>query len=285
MSAFLLRAAFKVMNDVSEALSETNGLAIDRAFLDRLAEDLSNPVVLFFGHVFHMTGFNPSGNAITSILNSIANDLILRSAYLYHKGFSLPEQMSSGAIDQLLENVYGAYYGDDCIISTRDETFDFHRYQEICAMFGITITPASKDGDTYSFRSQDEVTFLKRRFKPHPVFDDIMLAPISRDTISKMLCVGMRSSVDQIILDQSRLSSALHLVAQEGPEEFARFRLQVLECAENYGIPQPRSGWPSLYSAYSGYLIDGFSLASALSGEEPPVGGCEPMDATLDECQ
>nr|AET06141.1 polyprotein [Feline picornavirus] len=125
--------------------------------------------VCFSKHIYKSTlyeveGGMPSGCSGTSILNSIINNLIIKTLVLRtYKGVDL---------DQLKILAYG----DDVIV-----TYPFQLDASIVAeegkLFGLTMTPPDKTS-TFNETTWDTVTFLKRRFVPdhqfpfliHPVF-------------------------------------------------------------------------------------------------------------------
>ncbi|AIZ66891.1 polyprotein [Cosavirus JMY-2014] len=99
---------------------------------------------------YSITGGLPSGTAGTSVINTLINNVIFRSA-LYHTYSNFE-----------WDDVILMAYGDD-IVAASDYDLDLSRVKEFMAKIGYTITPANK-GENFTQRPLTEIQFLKRYF-------------------------------------------------------------------------------------------------------------------------
>lgn len=128
---------------------------------------------------------NPSGNALTVVLNTLVGYQYLAIAFIQ---LARTEKVIP-RYAKWKEEVWINVYGDDFTISTRPSIWMWFNTSEIAkfmAQFGIELTPASKTGE-HELKSIEEVQFLKRKWKRHPEFPDRFTAPIAKDTIYEML--------------------------------------------------------------------------------------------------
>lgn len=122
---------------------------------------------------------NPSGGAMTSILNCIENMVLWRFCYIRTVETSLYRY-------NLL--VAGWFYGDDSLLAiceTIISKFNMFSFQQTCLLLGKTFTTSDKHDITRPYFDLSEITFLKRRF----VWDEqlnLYKAPIDLDVISEL---------------------------------------------------------------------------------------------------
>ncbi|QHN64363.1 polyprotein [Sapelovirus A] len=131
-----------------------------------LIDHICNSTHIYRNTQYDVVGGMPSGCSGTSIFNSIINNLVVRVLVL----------RCYKCID--LDYLRILAYGDDLLIS-----YPFPLDPAILAKegknLGLTMTPADKSDEFSGVKNLDEVTFLKRGFKPdedfpflyHPVFD------------------------------------------------------------------------------------------------------------------
>jgi hypothetical protein len=126
-----------------------------------LVDEFVNPVSNWNRTLFMFGGTNPSGNNLTTVLNSIMNALLVRCFYAeewYRAKGSLP----TVAFRELIQIIF---YGDDSLGSvnpTCPVKFDALKYQAWCAQYGIGITPPQKDEEMTAYLDQTKADFLKR---------------------------------------------------------------------------------------------------------------------------
>jgi hypothetical protein len=176
----------------------------------------------------------PSGNPLTSILNSIYNNIIIRCAYIM-------AMESFESIKDFDHNVYMCAYGDDNVISVSDkvkDAFNMGVLTECLAEFGMTYTDDNKNSGNVTFRSIGEISFLKRGF----VFNEARnkwLAPLDYESIRHQMyyCDDMDRVCD--ILKQSYDTFLLEL-SLHGEEVFDKTVKQVAPILkEHYMIVAP----------------------------------------------
>lgn len=132
--------------------------------------------------LFLIRGGNPSGNVLTTILNTFAQAFLIMDAWLSCVPFEI---RSLYHFDRL---VCVFYYGDDGIMTVHPDArphFTFTRLREHFAEYLMIITTAQKDGSDSEFRPIEELTFLKRGFR---LDDHGMIVPtLSLDSMYTML--------------------------------------------------------------------------------------------------
>lgn len=165
-----------------------------------LIDELARTRHVVGGEIVEWIGSNSSGNPLTTVLNSIANVLMIRYVsthlFLEHAGVKPSEHNFLVALEDLFGGENGGairctVFGDDNVISVMPgNDFGWFLPQEYGKAFdkllGVSYTDESKDGIAADLRSIDEVTFLKRGFAfnsliPHPT--PVFLAPLSIETI------------------------------------------------------------------------------------------------------
>lgn len=152
-----------------------------------IAEDASFPTALVNGDLIQLEGSNPSGQALTVIINCIANSLYMRYVYIIRN----PEHEAL----TFQEFVHLATYGDDNGggVSRLIDWFNHTAIQEEMAKIGVEYTMADKTSVSRPFIHIDEVEFLKRKWRYEPEVDDYF-APLNESSIEKRLMVGVQSS-------------------------------------------------------------------------------------------
>lgn len=109
--------------------------------------------ILIFDHCL------PSGHPLTTIINSIYVQVIMRIAWL------LCHDLSLGSMLEFDNHVLLVSYGDDNIMSISDNAIDMFNYLTIemsLAKVGLTYTAEDKGEINRPSKSLEEVTFLKR---------------------------------------------------------------------------------------------------------------------------
>ncbi|MCW4015114.1 MAG: RNA-dependent RNA polymerase family protein, partial [Candidatus Bathyarchaeota archaeon] len=160
--------------------------------------------------VYKVYAGNPSGNALTTILNTVVNGLYLRLAYLE----------MFGSLQTFDAYVVPLFYGDDFVFSVRpDIGFSFHALKKIYGDHGLAITPSTKDGCDYDYLLFSDVSFLKRKFVRH---DGVWKAPLSYDVICESLN-WIRVGHDPIEALQAVVDSALLEMSHYGNEKYDSF--------------------------------------------------------------
>lgn len=145
------------------------------------------------GDVFYTSFMMPTGFWMTIFLNGVRNSLQRRYAFLTlyprsEKQYLRPPVLFRDQVRQLV-------LGDDNIFTTKLRWFNQEAIQRALLDFGAVLTDASKRATITPFEKRGMVTFLKRYFV---VRDEMVLAPIEKKTLVKMLTVRMKSTLSNV---------------------------------------------------------------------------------------
>lgn len=217
MKAVFLHAAF----DVLDALIKMSGnyKKEDFKILYGIREDLIYSLTDFNGDLIEFFGKNPSGNALTVILNGLVNCLYNRYAYYLLNPAS--------ECDSFKDNIRLMVYGDDNIIGVNKEVVPWFNHTALVFAYeqmGIKYTMAEKEAESVPYIKITEATFLKRYFR----FDDVLqcqMAPIEFQSIADSLTMWVRSK--SITEEQQMLeimSGALLKFFHYGQKTYERWR-------------------------------------------------------------
>jgi hypothetical protein len=148
--------------------------------------DLKQPYVLVMGDLLQLFGFNPSGQPLTAVVNSLANSLYMRYCYYLLN----PEEECTS----FKENVNLATYGDDNImgVSKRTPWFNHSAIAEVLSTIDVKYTMAEKTAESRPYIHISEATFLKRSWRYDPDVKAIV-APLEKTSIDKSLLLCVRS--------------------------------------------------------------------------------------------
>lgn len=127
--------------------------------------DLINSIHVAGDRVYQWTHGQPSGCALTVIINSVYHSIALRVAYCYVAAKYMPLLMNMIAFNQYVSH---ANYGDDDVTNIHPEIIEWFNQTTLTegfSEFGMTYTSETKGTDAPKFRLLQEVTFLKRHFR------------------------------------------------------------------------------------------------------------------------
>jgi len=148
--------------------------------------DIAFALIDFHGDLVEFFGKNPSGQALTVIINGIINSLYMRYAYVVNN--------PDGECTSFKEFVVLMTYGDDNMNGVSDEIdwFNHTTVQRALGEIGVVYTMADKDAESVPFINVDEGSFLKRtwRFEKET---GTMMAPLEEESIVKSLMIGVAS--------------------------------------------------------------------------------------------
>ncbi len=141
----------------------------------------------------------PSGCAATSMLNTIFNNVIIRSAlYMTYKNFEF-------------DDVKILAYGDDLLVATNFQ-IDFNLVKQRLATINYKITPANKTTTFPLVSTLNDVTFLKRSFVMH---NSYLFKPVmSEENLRAMVCYCRPGTL------KDKLSSICLLAVHSGPDVY-----------------------------------------------------------------
>lgn len=176
------------------------------------------------GFIYEWNGSNPSGNFLTTLLNSICDLMLIRYAACKIAVESKKYSGYLSASTDFSHHVRCIVFGDDNGISVSNEwaTFlDQISFTREMKEIGMTYTDESKlSTNDFTHRSITECSFLKRAFKYDPKsrrWD----APLEKSTIEEMCNWTKRSSSDKDLF--STVDMALKEAAFHGEDYYNDF--------------------------------------------------------------
>jgi hypothetical protein len=201
--------------------------------METAAEDLVNPMVDYFGDLIMGTGKNPSGHALTVIINGLVNAFYMIHCYLVlHPKSDMNNRFYSlGLGEGFFRDVRAMFYGDDNIMNVNDgvEWFNHTSISQYLKLVNVTYTMAEKDRASVPYIRGDEITFLKRSFRYEPEVDGYV-APLDITSVRKALMLTIPSRVvskEKAYCDC--IVSQNDTMWHHGREEFERFHLILLD--------------------------------------------------------
>lgn len=191
-----------------------------------------------------------SGHSLTVILNSIANSLLMRCAYV----------RCGNDISTFRSNVHLLTYGDDNIAGVNDSvilTYNHLTIAEVFASYGLTYTMADKDSDMRPFVTLPEADFLKRKFIYYE-YTDQYLAPLNTSSLLKSLTWRVdNGTITQQEHAVEILNNYVREATQYGPGNCFEAHVNAVTIAEAVGL-----SWRDLISVREAYeAIDSEDLA------------------------
>lgn len=272
MRAHVILFAFEAIVDFHRAM----GCSEEHCrMITALSYDIAFALVDYNGTLITLFGKNPSGQALTVIINGIVNCLYVRYCYV-----KLNPIKSSLRCEPVLEIKSGieetSYqiafdtnplalfneviklitYGDDHGIGVKKgfEWFNHTSMRDILAKHGITYTMAEKTRESVPYIHVDECDFLKRRFR----FDEDIghvVAPLEIDSIIQALMIGNSKSLSDEERAITCINQQLHEFFLHGKEVFTYWRKMLLEIIleldmEIYAQTFPVPTWDQLLERY-----------------------------------
>lgn len=226
MSPQIILAAFRVIEKIFIAAGRDEE---DLIALRCIAEDIAYPLTDVQGDFVEFFGSNPSGHALTVIINCIANCLYMRYMYMELN----PDVKECRSFKEFVHLIT---YGDDNEfgVSLEKPWFNHSSISEKLAEFGVVYTMADKEAKSVPFVDIADTSFLKRKWR----WDEEMqchMCPLEWASIEKMLtsCVASKSVCPEAqAMDTMR--SAVGEFFQYGREVFEKnvaiLKEVVVEC-------------------------------------------------------
>lgn len=177
----------------------------------QLWAEITNSKHVFNNVVYEWFSSMPSGNPMTAIINTIANNLIFRIAF----------QFADLDIDCFNDNVYMVALGDDNAFSVSEayrENFNEFTLKDLMSQCGFVYTTEFKEDAVTKFRSLCNVEFLKRTFRYDKSLG-LWLSPLRLEAITEMLNWTKKGPIgDQIAVDNAVI--ALRELTLHGKEVY-----------------------------------------------------------------
>lgn len=150
-----------------------------------IATDTAFPLVNVNGDLLEFYGTNPSGHALTVIINSLVNSLYMRYAFI---------TLGDGTADKFKEFVHLLTYGDDNTMGVSDDApwFTHTAIQRVLGEIGVEYTMADKISESVAYINFDQCEFLKRSWR----YEEAIKAfgcPLNESSILKSLTVWVPS--------------------------------------------------------------------------------------------
>jgi hypothetical protein len=220
--AQLIQRVTQIINDVYD------GSESDNLVREVLMEDVCNAIHIDRCTLYRVFRGNPSGNPLTTVMNSLVNMMLMLYAWL-SCGYTL---------EQYGDFVRAMNFGDDNVLKVHPHA-ERYTMQSIAASLrpiGITYTPASKNGVEYSYIGLSDVTFLKRKFVQRR--DGIVYAPldpVSRDEMLYWYRDGNDKTETMRSIARSHMVEAVHY----GPEFYNKRARELVGELAKIGIVMP----------------------------------------------
>lgn len=210
--------------------------------------DICFALVDFNGDLIEFFGINPSGQALTVIINGIVNSLYMR--YVYVKRNPGSECLT------FQQYIALATYGDDNGIGVSPSIGYFNHtiIADVLAEIGVTYTMADKGAASIPFVHIDDGSFLKRTWRYEAELD-AHVCPLEEASIIKSLMINTAS---KHITPEVHAVEIVHSAVQEyfwyGREVFEQKREFLLHLMEESGclpyLTRSLPTWPSLVARY-----------------------------------
>jgi len=175
--------------------------------------DVFNSTWLCKGSIIGLTHSQPSGNPLTTILNSFYNSVSMRIAY-YRAAKAA--KVTPPFFDEVVSMVS---YGDDNVINFSDGIVGWFNQQtvtEAYQTFGMIYTDEAKSGNITKYRELSEVAYLKRGFR---YCNGIYRAPLELKTILETPNWIMKCP-DSVLACQMNVEDSIRELAQHDEETF-----------------------------------------------------------------
>lgn len=213
-----------------------------------ISYDISFAYVDYFGDLLRLYGKNPSGQALTSVINGLVNSLYMRFVYLH----------CSPNRECVTFKKYVALvtYGDDngMNVSTEISFFNHTTIVEILATIGVTYTMADKETDSVPFVTIHDGQFLCRSWR---WCDETKtwVCPLKMESINKMLTMCTPSSV---LSPEAQAADTIRSANSEffwhGRESFEKHHVMLEELLDECNIRpllrSPLETWYDLMERY-----------------------------------
>jgi hypothetical protein len=218
MSAIVVLEAFRVIIEICEISGKyTHG---ELCAMRVLAREVAQPLCEVDGDIYRVNGTNPSGQALTTIINCVVNVLYMRFCWV-KAGYDVRD---------FAAQVHLMTYGDDNImgVSKLAPNFNYNTIALHLAEIGVKYTTSDKQLVSKNYDTIGDVGFLKRTFR---VVDNHVFAPLDSSSIYKttQLATKSRHVTDEVHRD-SCLMALVRNAQMSEPDlrEYIRSKVQSL---------------------------------------------------------
>jgi hypothetical protein len=245
MSSTFIRTAFKILIDIAE--ESGNYSEEDLFVMQGIANAISQNYVVLDGCLIHNNGVNPSGHALTVIINDIVNKLYLDYAYRLTHSNRCPKDIYSSfwhplppleSLGPFLDEVVTVItQGDDNkgSINPKYPRYNHTTIQKALRTIGVEYTMADKTSESIPLIHNDDCDFLKRKSVWCDKFK-CWLAPLCEESIFKPLHHIMKSEVYPMEICGQVVNQQLREWFFHGEEKFNERRSQLEKVVEETGL-------------------------------------------------
>lgn len=225
---------------------------VDEIELDALNWECDQSLHLCGNTLYRQQCGSPSGAAITVIKNTLVNHLYVMVAWEALCRQRVLEE-AIDVYDEFAENCEVCAYGDDLVMTVSDkyiDIFNMRTIQEWFAQYGIVSTDASKSGgEVKEWVSKEEITFLKRGWKPHPTRPYQYLSPLDMVSVND-ITQWIWKSPDRRMATRVNCESALLEAHSQGPEVYEVLREKINTGLEKLSIAPITMNWYDVDNKY-----------------------------------
>lgn len=231
-SSFDSNIPYAVCEAVAEFLSQRSEAPESQVYLRYM---LGPRYTIVDDRCYAIEGGNPSGQYLTPLFNGMANKALLYSCYRYY--------YEEGSVEAFLQDNRLLTGGDDHVWAQR-ENIDINMKEVSLFMFeqyGITYTDTSKSLISEDFVSEDEVTFLKRKWRRDPYHPGIFWPELEEDSIIAALTYMHKGAKISDVIN-----SVLYEVALFDEVRFNQWMERLLDWDSKYKLgltAQQRAGY------------------------------------------
>jgi hypothetical protein len=194
-----------------------------------LFEECCNALVICRGHVIQWTHSQPSGNPMTTFINSLFQMIMFRVCYLTAK-----IENGMPPVCDFRENVTMVTYGDDGVLNVHPRMRSIFNQQTITAymkQFGLNYTNEAKNDTVYTLRDLKDVSLLKRGFLH---LNGQWIAPLDLDTIVEMT-LWTKGPLPRVACVEN-VHNAFRELTQHGPDVYNSVSRYLTDACWRVGI-------------------------------------------------
>nr|WFG77341.1 MAG: polyprotein [Insectivora picornavirus] len=195
--------------------------------------------------VYRVVRGNPSGNPLTTVLNSLVNTILMRYAWVV-----LAKQHNMD-LSHYFKYVRAKNYGDDNILCVSNQVpwFSYEALVETFKRMGLDYNKPDKGVSGY-----DDVTFLKRAFRYDRDANAYMPA-LNLNSINELIN-WVRRGIDRQEALMSNVEDATLEMFYHGKQNYRDFTMRLQQALMRNKIPWFPETWETKYNKW---ISDGFS--------------------------
>nr|QID77679.1 polyprotein [Pink bollworm virus 4] len=242
MNSSVLFGAFRVMINWYEHHGATKE---DSCVREVMAHEIAHGLHIARDLVFRPVAGMPSGNSATVVINSLANSLYIRLAFL-----TLAEENAPHLADLFYfqKFILLRHNGDDLIVSVKPDIIEWFNNLsliEFFARYNLKMTDALKAGKVQPYCNLEDATYLKRGFCPHPTRENQFLAPLEKSSITDTANWIWRC-VDHVQASLVNSEMCARLAYTQGPVYYSRIVSVLKQAWRRKGVRFEAPRWEVL---------------------------------------